>query len=385
MGLINMWSTSVMKQFLDDLYGYTEFLMRQEIDKIPEGTYYGESFSDGIPGTDSVIAIRCNTTIKGSNIIIDLSESDPLINYYMNSTIANTYSSVFIALMTSVGRTIEYRSEGVMKPVEIRTKPGTLAHATYPAPVGLCTVFLAKQIIEAVWDSLARVIPNNTPAGWGSWPAPVFSGFDPRRNEGYASPDFLAVSTGSGAIWGTDGWHAGQSPICAGGLSYPEIEICESKYPAIWKRWEIITDSAGAGKWRGGAGMESTFLLEADEMTLCHHGNGFRTFPSPAVAGGKKPLKHSRQILFRSNGEKEEGGGKLYVLRMGETQACYCMGGCGVGDPLERDSESVRLDVIDGIVSLDNARELYGVVLNPKTLKVNKAQTEKLRLKKKTK
>jgi N-methylhydantoinase B len=381
--LLEMWSAATVENFLVDLYGYTEFLMRQEIKKIPEGTYYGETYSDGIPGTGPAVTIRCKLTVKGSNLIIDLRDTDPMIDYYMNSTVPNTYSSVFIALMASVGRTIQYRSEGVMKPIEILTKPGTLAHATYPAPVGLCTLYVAKQLIEVVWDSLSKVIPQKTPAGWGGYANFVFSGVDPRRNEGYATPDFLANTDGAGAIWGTDGWHGGSNPICAGGLTFPEIEICESVYPALWTTWEITKDSGGAGKWRGGAGMESTFILEADHMDLCQSGEHFRTLPCPAVAGGCKPPDYNKQVFTRADGTEEESAGLYYVLHRDEKLACFCQGGCGVGDPFERDVESVREDVLNEIVSLEKAHELYGVLIGSKTLEVDKAATEKQRAKRK--
>jgi len=379
--LLNMWGTSVMDSFLDDLYNYTEFLMRTEIEKIPEGTYSGEAWSDGSPGAGPAVAIRCKTTIKDNNISIDLSDSDSMIDYYINSTLANTHSSVLIALMTSIGRNINFRSEGIMRPVKIKTKPGTLAHATYPAPVGLCTLYVAKQIIEAVWDSLAKVVPERVSAGWGGFAAFIFSGVDPRRNEGFASPDFLATAAGAGAIWGTDGWHAGGSPISSGGLYFPEIEICESKYPMLWKRWEIIKDSGGAGRWRGGCGMESTFVLEGDEIDLCHQGEHYRTLPR-AISGGKQPPKHTRQVFVRSNGKEEEGGGALYKLYKGEILSCYCQGGCGVGDPLDRDVKSVQRDLVDEIISIESARDLYGVVINSTTFKVDEAATKELRLKK---
>lgn len=379
MSLMEMWSAPTIENFLNDLYAYTEFLMRAEISKVPDGTYYGEAFSDGIPGTGPAVVIRCNTTVKDGTMIIDLSDSDPMIDYYMNSTVPNTYSSVFIALMTSVGRTIQYRSEGVMKPIDIKTKPGTLAHANYPAPVGLCTLYVAQQIIQAVWDSLEKVVPEKTPAGWGGYAAFAISGIDPRRGEGYATPDFLANADGAGAIWGTDGWHGGANPICAGGLTFPEIEICESIYPAMWTKWEIIKDSCGAGKWRGGAGMESTFILEADKMDLCHMGEYYRTMPGPTVAGGKTPPNFSKQIFSRTNGVQEEGGGLFYILNRGETLACYCMGGCGVGDPLDREINDVKKDAMNEIISLDSARDIYGVIIDPKTFEVNKTVTEKLR------
>lgn len=378
-GLMDMWKAETIAKFLTDLYAYTEFLMREEIKKVPDGTYYGETYSDGKPGVGQPVALRCRTIVQGDSISIDLSDTDPMIDYYINSTVANTYSSVFIGLMTSIGRTIQYRSEGVMKAVEIITKPGTLAHAIYPAPVGLCTLYVAKQLIEVVWDSLAAVVPEKTPAGWGGFAGFTISGIDPRRNEAYATPDFLANTDGAGAIWGTDGWHAGSSPISAGGITFPEIEICESIYPALWTKWELIPDTGGPGKWRGGCGMESTFVLEADAMYLCQEGEHFRTLPSPAVAGGCPPADYSKQIFYRENGTVQEGAGLYYVLNRGDKLRCLCQGGCGVGDPLERDVLSVDEDVRNELVSVDRAARDYGVVIDSNSSKVDQASTLELR------
>ena len=378
--LLDMWGEPTVQQFLTDLYAYTEFLMRDQISKIPEGSYYGEAYSDGAPGSSDPVTIRCKVTVKGSDMTIDLTQSDPMVSYYINSTIANTYSYVFIALMTSIGRTIHYRSEGCMKPVTIETKPGSVTHAAYPAPVGLCTLFVGEQITSAVWDSLAKAVPELTPAGWGAFPSVVFAGFDPRRNENYASPDFLSNACGNGAIWGTDGWHAGNVPASSGGLAYPEIEICEWLYPALWTKWEYITDSCGAGKWRGGAGVESTFILEADEMALAHSGEFFKTLPTPPVAGGKKPKFHCRRTITRTNGKEEEASGAFYILRKGEKLACFSTGGCGVGNPYERSIDNVRQDAINQIISIDEAKETYGVVIDQNKLDINEWATGELRL-----
>lgn len=378
-GLVGVWGVEKVENFIYDLNAYTEFLMRGEIDRIPDGTYTGETWSDGLPGIGPAVAIRCKTTVKGDHMVIDLSDTDPMICYYINSTVPNTYSAVFMALLTSIGRTIQYRSEGIMKAVEIKTKPGTLAHSSHMYPVGLCTLFVAKQIIEAVWDSLSKVVPEKTPAGWGGFAAIAFSGVDPRKNEGYASPDFLAVTSGAGAIWGTDGWHGNHSPISSGGLSYPEIEICESKYPALWEKWEISTDSGGVGKWRGGGGMESEFVLEADRMQLAHQGDHFRTLPGPAVNNGKKPPHYCRRVIIHANGKEEDASDSFYILKYGEKLASYCQGGCGVGDPLEREIESVRQDALNNYISLKSAKADYGVVIDPKIFTVDEVETSILR------
>lgn len=376
--LISRYGLDKVRNFLADLYEYTEALMRDEIARVPDGTYYGECSSDYGAGGQPV-TIRCRTTIKGNDMTVDLTESDGMVPGIYNSTIANTYSSVFIGVMTSVGRTIKYRSEGCMKPVQILTKPGSICHATFPAPHGHCTNFVAKQIIEAVWDSLAKAVPDRTPAGWGAINCFVFAGFDPRRNEGFASPDFLSCAAGSGAIGETDGWHTGAPQICSGGLLYSEVEVCELTYPLFWKKWELETDSAGPGKWRGGTGVKSTFAIEAPQVLLFQLGDHFKTQPSPCIGGSKLP-PYNRQLVVHADGRAEEGGeSKTYFAGQGDEVTCWSQGGCGVGNPLERDTDLVGEDVLDGFVSVERAREDYGVVIDPRTLEVDREATTRLR------
>lgn len=382
MELLDIWGVETIERFFVDLYNYTEFLMRNEISRIPDGTYYGESSADGPRQIGHPITVRCNTTVKGDSLIVDFSQSDPQIDRFLNSSIANTYSGTFVALMTSIGRTIKYRSEGCMRPVEIRTKPKTITHPAFPAPVGCCTLVVGKQVIQAVWDSLAKVIPERTPAGWGGFAGITISGFDPRRNEGYATPDFLSNAAGAGAIGDTDGWDGNHAEPASGGMRFPEVEVFDMAYPGLWKRWEFITDSAGAGKARGGAGVGESFILnQADQMNLAQMGCNFTTMPSPAVLGGKRPPFYSEQVITRANGVEENISGEEFnTLGRNDELTTLCQGGCGVGDPLDRDIEKVRQDVIDEFVSLEAAQNLYGVVIDPITFKVDEAATKKLRL-----
>ena len=127
--------------------------------------------------------------------------------------------------------------------------------------------------------------------------------------------------------------------------------------------------------------MESTFLLEADAMHLCQSGEHFTTLPTPAVAGGCPPPDYNKQIFYRENGAVERSAGLYYVLNRGDTLACFCQGGCGVGDPLDRDTIKVEEDVRNELVSVDKAAEHYGVVFDPETATVDEELTRKLRQK----
>lgn len=377
--LIDTYGTATFNTFLEDLLAYGEFLMREEITKMPDGVYHSV-----IKGAAGAPAIVCDLTVSGDRLIVDFSGSGPMSEEYINSPIANTCSAVYQAILQSIGKNLQVRCGGCYRPIEIRTKPGTVTHATFPATHGNCTNFVAKQIIESVWSALAQIIPEETPAGWGSIPYWVFSGTDPRRFERYGSPDFLSCSSGAGAIHGVDGWSTNGPVICAGTLYYPEVEVCEALYPMFWKRWEWARDSAGPGKWRGGLGVHNEWQADCDPESIFVHyaADPYDYEAAPCIAGGKLPPANRKQLVF-ANGERVDNDQvrkqKAFVLHSGDSVIDFVQGGCGVGNPFERDIDAVADDVRDELVSIAQAQKDYGVVIDPKTLEVDQAKTTALR------
>ena len=377
--LIDGYGIDVFRVFLDDLLAYGEFLMREEIAKIPDGTYHSE-----ITGTEGAPAIVCDLTVGGDELTVDFTQSGPMSPEYINSPIANTYSAVYQAVLQSLGKRLEVRCGGCYRPIHIKTKPGTVTHAVFPATHGNCTNFVAKQIIEAVWDALSRVAPDETPAGWGSIPYWVISGIDPRRQEGYGSPDFLSCASGAGAIWGVDGWSTNGPVICSGTLYYPEIEVCEGLYPISWKRWEWARDSGAPGRWRGGMGVHNEWVADAGDNPIYLHyaADPYDYTPAPAIGGGRLPPRNDKRLLFADGkevGNKEIRERKSFVLSQGDRVVDFVQGGCGAGNPLEREIEEVRKDVRDGLVSVESAERDYGVVIDPETFEVDTERTRVLR------
>jgi N-methylhydantoinase B len=365
--LIARYGLEAFRIFMDDLLNYGDFLMQEEIANIPDGVYHSE-----ITGQEGAPPIVCELTVDGRRLVVDFSKSGPMSPEYINSPVANTHSAVYQALLQSIGKNIAVRCGGCYRPIEIRTKPGTITHAVWPATHGNCTNFVAKQIIESVWEALAQVAPQETPAGWGSIPFWVFSGVDPRRGEGYGSPDFQACASGAGAMWGTDGWSSNGPVICSGALYYPEIEICESLYPIQWQRWEWAQDSAGPGRWRGGLGVHNEWTADADPEPIYVHyaADPYDYRPAPAIAGGEAPPPN-RKELFLADGSHVDNNAvreqKAFVLHSGDRAVDWVQGGCGAGDPLERDLDLVARDVRDGLVSPQSARKDYGAVIDEKT------------------
>ena len=381
MELMDKHGEETIDTFIEDLLNYSEFRVREQIDKVPDGTYHGET--KGIGDAPPIVA---DITIKGSDMIVDLRKSGPQIKEFINSPIANTYSSVWLALLTSLGKKIErqYRNAGCFRPVKILTTPGSIVHATSPSICGQATNFVAKQIIEVTWEAISKAVPKAVPAGWGSINSWVFSGIDPRRQEGYGAPDFCACANGAGAIWGTDGWSAAVNAISSGTCWPPEIEIVESRYPIFMERWELASNSAGPGKWRGGFGVHNSWVADSGAepiyLAACFDPCVYKV--TPAIAGGKLPPPNSKRIIWAGGGEETNDDTlqkKFYILHSDDKVVDWSTGGAGVGDPLEREIEAVQEEVRDKLITIESARDDYGVVIDPVTFKVDPEQTERLR------
>lgn len=377
--LYDTYGERKIETFIVDLQNYGEFMMREEIAKIPDGLYHSE-----IKGNEGASPIVCDLSVEGSDVTVDFSNSGPMSPQYINSPLANTVSCVYMALMTSIGKRIQYRCGGCYRPVHIKTQPGTVTHAVYPVTQGNCTNFIAKQIIEAFWSALSHAVPHEAPAGWGSINYWVFAGLDTRRMEGYGSPDFQGCGSGAGAIWGVDGWPTNGPQICSGTLYYPEIEIVEGLYPIVWEKWQWATDSAGPGKWRGGCGVENAWFCdsEIEPMHLAYAADPFDYVPAPAIAGGKLPPPNSKSLLLADGTYESPETVRqkmIYLLRRGDKAIDLVQGGAGVGNPLERDPDLVLEDVRDEVVSLEAARSQYGVVIDPVAWRVDTQATEQER------
>ena len=384
--LVDLWGKQAVENYIDDVFKYSEAMMREEVSKIPDGTYHGE-VKPLFPGRyNDASIIQCDMTVEGSDIKLDFTKCGPQVKEYVNSTIANTYSSVYLVLLVSLGKEIkrEYRNSGCFNMLTLLTKPGTIVHATLPATQGNDTNFVAAQIIDVVETCLAQGLPKETPSGWGHIPYWVFSGMDPRRNRGYGAPDFNGCACGCGAIWGTDGWHTGAPQICSGTLWYPEIEVAESVYPIIWERWELAQDSGAPGRWRGGCGVHNVWVADADPepVNIAYGADPYEYEVKPAIEGGYTPKKNSKRLLMKDgHWETEEDTRRtgIYQLHNGDKVVDYAQGGCGVGNPYEREVEAVLNDVINELVSIESAKNDYGVIINPDTFEVDMKETERMR------
>jgi N-methylhydantoinase B len=347
-----------------------------EIAYLKDGTYEGETFLDSDGFTDTPIRIKVSITIDGEEAHVDFTGSDPQVTGFVNSPIANTATCVYVSFLTTVTTPDIPHNEGAYRPIKISAPEGSIVNPQFPAPVCSCTLDTACAILEACWMALAKVIPERVPAGWNRWNGPVISGIDPRSENFYVMFGFNGFG-GAGGMSGMDGRHYIGDGIDLGGLIAPNIETNETDYPHITEFNEFTPDSCGAGKFRGGCGARYRIKLYDENPNMVMFGDG-KVNPPYGLFGG---LPGSVNLAFINEGtesQRELKAKEALELSKNDTYTTYPSGGGGWGDPMEREMDMVRMDVKNGLVSLENARKLYGVELMD-DYSVNYEETARLR------
>lgn len=377
--LLKKYGPGVLDQALEGVLDASERQMREEIRKIPNGTYRAERQidNDGIV-QDRPATVRLTVHVKEDEVVFDYSETDPQVPGYINSPFPNTASATYLTIFTLVDPDLRHNA-GAMRPVHIIAPEGSLLNPREPAPTTACTVLTNETITEAGWLALSQAVPERVQAAWGRWCAPATAGVNPRTGRPFGEIHFMGKG-GGGATQGLDGWDHVGTVICLGGLRSPDPELHELVNPYFIQQFEYLPDSAGAGEWRGGMGVVYRWRIEADNIHCANFGSGTQEATAPFGLQGGKSAPRNRQYLRRADGRREEVTvNTLMTLREGDEIEIYSSGGGGFGDPRHRPVEKVVQDVRDGLVSADRAREDYGVMIDPVSLMVDRMETEQVR------
>lgn len=368
-------------QAVEEINDATEKHMREEIRKIPDGEYTAERCMDH-NGFDrnTMVKVKVTIKVKGDDITFDFTGSDPQVRGSINSTEANTFSSVCLALFLTIDPNIR-KNGGSMRPIKLIAPKGSVVNCAEPAACTSCTICDTATIVEAIWLALSQAVPEKTQAAWARWSAPATMGFNPRTGRLFGDIHFMSKG-GSGATLGYDGWDHLGVISCAGGLRSPDPELHELVCPYTIQEYEYLTDSAGAGKWRGGMGVTYRWRIEADNILSDNFGDGLRPETGPfGIVGGKGPKPSRLRVIRKDGSEEDPDVHKFVTLNSGDFYDIKMAGGGGYGNPFERDINKVHNDVLDQLVSIKSAREDYGVVINPETLQIDMEATTALRSK----
>jgi N-methylhydantoinase B len=377
--LLNKYGKETVLACVEEMMTRTERAVRRAIDKIPDGVYYGEAATDD-DGTelDVPVWVRCEVTIKGDTLRVDFSKSDKqrkgFVNCVFNTTFSNSLSALFMFLDPALG---DYHNEGSLRPITIYAPPGSVLNAQYPATVGASPVSMGHQIIESVVSAMSQAMPDHAIACWGKRYGHYIFGMDPRINEKYVVTTF-DTDGGAGAAFGYDGYEGATSIGALGEVNKGNVEEVEIRFPWRTRRWEFSQDTAGAGKWRGASGIHWEVENIGGEAGIATGSSDGEIVRAPGALGGE-PTPNSRTVMHRGEETSVLRGHRLYQLKPGDILLKVSGGGAGVGNPAEREPEKVRKDVINGFVSVEQAKEKYKVVIDPQTLEINEQESALLR------
>ncbi len=356
----------------DQVIGLTEKSMREEIEKIPDGIYRTRGVIEQMKGNSDII-IDAKVEIKGSDIIVDLDGSSGQVNWGGNVVYNFTFAYVFMAIKSMFAPDIP-NNEGCARPIVLTAPEGTVINCKFPAAVA-ARMGVGHFLTEIIYRALSDVLPEKVIAASGGTPA-AMNVFYGRRKDARPWHSVIIRGGGMGAGAHNDGNYVYIFP--ANGANTP-VEIFESDTPLIVESREILTDSGGIGRMKGGLGKREVFRIPDDEYSPMPPVNlgiqaGRYVYPAEGLFGGKAGAK----AQFLVNGDPGNSYG-LTQLKPGDIVTIDAPGGGGYGPPAERDPALVLNDVIQGYVSIDSARSDYKVAIDPAALEVDEEETRKLR------
>jgi N-methylhydantoinase B len=325
----------------------------------PDGTYEAVAWVDSDGVVNEPLAIRLAVTVSGGRARFDFTGSAAPCRGPMNSVRATTLSSVYLA-MRHIFPEVPI-SAGAFDPLEITGIEGTFLDARYPRPVSGCAAEVSQRIAEVVFAAMVQALPDRvTAAPAGTSGNFALGGHDPAKGR-----DFVMYQL-SGGGYGGNVDHDGLSNGCStiGISKAPPVEIMEQAFPVLYRRYALREGSGGAGRHRGGFGLDYEIELRrgtALASFVMDHGR----FGPQGALGGADGAPNMVEVWRDGECHVPEHLSKEQdiPLKAGDRVRVRTPGGGGYGEPLERDPALVARDVALGRYTVEEADALFGVVI----------------------
>ncbi|MFC1655182.1 hydantoinase B/oxoprolinase family protein, partial [Myxococcota bacterium] len=296
--MLDEYQLKGLDDLADEIIGRTEKSMRSAIEKIPDGVYPAEGIIEQMEGREDVV-IKAAVEVKGGDVLVDLEGSSPHVNWGGNVVYNFTYAYVFMAVKSIFDPDIP-NNDGCTAPISMRAPEGSVVNCTFPVAVA-ARMQIGHFLTEIVYRALAEAVPDRIIAGSGGTPA-TMNVFYGKRNDGRPFHCVIIRGGGMGASSTNDGYYDYIFP--ANGANTP-VEIFESDTPLIIEKRELLCDSGGPGKMRGGLGRRVVFRVPEDAQAPVPPVNlgiqsGRLRYPPEGLFGGKPGAK----AKFLINGQK---------------------------------------------------------------------------------
>lgn len=335
----------------DALLDYAERQTRSSIRQIPNGTYTFEDRFDSEELGNIELRLHVTINVSDDEIHLDFTNNPPQVRAGLNMVWTALLATVYYAVKTVVDPSI-LPNAGMYRAISVEATPGTIVNCLPPSAINGRTQ-TCQRVVDLVLGALAQAVPERVIAACtGSNAGMTFSGVDPRTGIYYS---YLETTGGGfGARASKDGLDGVQTHVT--NTSNLPVESLEAEYPLRVERYELVQDSGGPGKWRGG------MAIRRDVRVLDHvaafRGNTSRRLSSPWGLFGGHPGARSTITI---NGEPMEVATKgQFLLQPGQVASLVTAGSGGYGDPRDRDRAQVARDLEDGVISGEQARTAYG-------------------------
>ena len=354
--LMQRYGAGEVDAYMQELLDYVERMARQEIKSWPKGTYRFLDHIDDDGFSDQPIPIKVAITVNDDGtLFVDYTGSSPQVRGALNSTLSFTHSLTYLSVRCVLAKDLP-NNVGLFRCIKVRVPEASVLNPMMPGPCA-ARALTGYRVFDTMLGALAQIVPDKVPAaGEGGNSVICISGLRPNRKP------FIIVDMICGA-WGgrpdKDGVEAVTN--ASQNLSNMPVEVMEAEHPVRIEDYSFVPDSCGAGQYRGGVGIRRSYRILADEALLQMRTDRVRFAPY-GLSGGA-PGGQSRNFMEIGN-ERTALPGKI-TTRIGKGALIIHeqAGAGGFGDPLARDPNEVREDVLDGKITPAYAAEQHGVVV----------------------
>jgi N-methylhydantoinase B len=381
--LVERYGAETISEFVREWLDYSERRMTHAIRALPAGRLTAEGRHDTLPGLPNGVPVKVIVEVKpGEGIIeVDLRENIDCVPVGVNLSQTCATAGALIGVLNCIDPSVP-RNEGSFRRIRILLRENCVVGIPrFPACTSMATSNVTNRLINATQRAFSMLGEGHglaegaasMGAGFG-----VVSGND-RRLGGAPFVNQLVIGNNGGpGSPHCDGWVTYCMPDAAASVMVDSVEIIEQKYPLVIRSLRLVEDSGGAGRHRGGPAGEITYGPLHDPMTVAYFAE-MHEDPPKGTHGGKPGSVSAVYKVTRDGREEPLPPIGLVELQPGECIRGFEAGGGGYGNPLARDPERVRHDVLEGWVSLAQARDLYGVQLSgardDESLRVDAAAT----------
>lgn len=355
--LARRYGSASLCRYMEDIITYTERRMRSALESLPKGKFTFEDYLEGDGISTEKIKITVTVTLDRDEMTVDFTGTSPQVQGPVNATRGVTQACVYYAAKVVADPELP-SNQGLARPIRIITPEGSLVNPVFPAPVAHANINTAQRITDVILGALSKVVPEKvTAAGTGSMNNFTIGGPGP-ENSIYSYVE--TYGGGQGGMLdrdGMDGVHVHMT-----NTRNTPVEVIELSYPLRVESYSLRPDSGGAGKFRGGCGLERKIRVLSHEATVTVSAE--RSVLSPwGLNGGKDgaPARCTVQRPGQSKPQEYRPAKFTAHVPSGTLITLQTAGGGGYGNPGERDPELVLKDVKNGLVSPQKAKEDYGV------------------------